>query len=83
VYEYLAAGRPIFALAEEGETAEVVRRSGIGVSVTPDDEASIVEGLLEVVRMSQGVLSRPPRDLYDGTLGAETIEGLLREAVAL
>jgi glycosyltransferase involved in cell wall biosynthesis len=82
VYEYLAAGRPIFALAEEGETAEVVRQSGIGVSVTPEDESSIVEGLLEVVRMSQSVLSRPPRELYDGNLGAETIEGLLREAVA-
>lgn len=81
VYEYLAAGRPIFALAEEGETAEVVRRSGLGISVTPENETSIVDGLVAVVGMSQGTVPQPPRALYDGNLGAATIEQLLRSAV--
>ena len=81
VYEYLAAGRPIFALAE-GETAEVVRRSGIGISVTSEDESSIVDGLLRVVQMSQGAVPAPPRHMYDGNLGAAAIEQVLRQAVA-
>jgi len=81
VYEYLAAGRPIFALAE-GETADVVRSSGIGVSVASDDERSIVDGLLRVVQMSQGAVPAPPREMYDGNLGAAAIEQVLRQAVA-
>jgi hypothetical protein len=82
VYEYLAAGRPIFALAEESETAHVVRRSGLGVSVTPEDEAAIADGLVTVVRMADAPVKLPPRELYDGNLGAAVIEGILREAVA-
>jgi len=82
VYEYLAAGRPIFALAE-GETADVVRRSGIGISVDAyDDEQAIMEGLLRVVHMSQGAIATPPREMYDGNLGAATIEQVLRQVVA-
>ena len=77
VYEYLAAGRPIFALAE-GETARVVRDSGLGVSVATDDEATILEGLMTVIRMSQGTLPRPSRELYDGYVGAAEIERLLK-----
>ena len=81
VYEYLAAGRPIFALAE-GETAEVVRRSGIGVSVEAyDDVQAIMEGLLRVVEMSRGPLPVPPREMYDGNLGAASIEQLLRQTL--
>jgi glycosyltransferase involved in cell wall biosynthesis len=81
VYEYLAAGRPIFALAEESETAFVVRRSGLGVSVTPEDESAIADGLVSVVRMSERPVLKPARELYDGNLGAAAIEGILREAV--
>ena len=81
VYEYLAVGRPIFALAE-GETADVVQHSGIGVSVASDDEPSILNGLLRVVQMSQGPLPAPPREMYDGNLGAAAIEQVLRQAVA-
>jgi glycosyltransferase involved in cell wall biosynthesis len=81
VYEYLAAGRPIFALAE-GETADVVRRSGIGIAVTSDDESLMVDGLMQVVRMSQGEVPKPPREMYDGNLGAAAIEDLLRQAIA-
>jgi glycosyltransferase involved in cell wall biosynthesis len=82
VYEYLAVGRPIFALAE-GESADVVRRSGIGVSVEAyDDVPAIMEGLLRVVAMSRGTLPVPPREMYDGNLGAAVIEQVLRQAVS-
>jgi len=82
VYEYLAAGLPIFALAE-GETADVVRRSGIGVSIDAyDDVQAIMEGVLRVVEMSRGPVSSPPRAMYDGNLGAASIEHLLRLELA-
>ena len=82
VYEYLAVGRPIFALAE-GESADVVRRSGIGVSVEAyDDVQAIMEGLLRVVAMSRGAVPPPPREMYDGNLGAAVIEHVLRQVLA-
>jgi glycosyltransferase involved in cell wall biosynthesis len=82
VYEYLAAGRPIFALAE-GETADVVRRSGIGVSVDAyDDVQAIMEGVLRVVELSRGSVPPPPREMYDGNLGAARIEAMLRQMVS-
>ena len=81
VYEYLAAGRPILSIAEEGETAHVVRSSGVGLSLTPDDEAGIAEGIATVVRMAAAGVPRAPREIYDGNLGAATIEAILRAAL--
>lgn len=81
VYEYLAAARPIFALAEEGDTADIVRQSGLGVSVTTSDESAILQGLLSVVRMAGQPVSPPPRALYDGYVGAAEIESLLRNTL--
>jgi glycosyltransferase involved in cell wall biosynthesis len=82
VYEYLAVGRPIFALAE-GESADVVRRSGIGVSVEAyDDVQAIMEGLLRVVDMSRGAVPAPPREMYDGNLGAAVIEQIIKQCLA-
>jgi glycosyltransferase involved in cell wall biosynthesis len=81
IYEYLAVGRPIFALAE-GESADVVRRSGIGVAVdTYDDVHAIMEGLVRIVEMSKGPVPAPPREMYDGNLGAAAIEQIIKEAV--
>jgi glycosyltransferase involved in cell wall biosynthesis len=75
LYEYLAAGRPILALAEEGETADIVRASGIGISVSPDREADLVPALLSIMRMAGSNLTPPPRALFDGVaLAAETVE---------
>jgi glycosyltransferase involved in cell wall biosynthesis len=80
LYEYLAAGRPILAIAEEGETAELVRASGIGVSTTPEDSEGIARGLLEVVKMGTTPVPPPPRATYDGFVGAARIERIMGEA---
>lgn len=37
VYEYLAAGTPILAIAQEGEIADLVRSVGAGYVVSPED----------------------------------------------
>jgi hypothetical protein len=77
VYEYLAIGRPILALTEEGETAELVRMSGLGVVVAPYDEEAIEAAVvgMSVAAARLGAV-KPPRHLYDGNLAA-------RKAVAV
>lgn len=50
VYEYLRIGRPIFALVGKGgDTEALLRESGGGNLVAPDDIAEIEKGLLEFV----------------------------------
>jgi glycosyltransferase involved in cell wall biosynthesis len=80
-YEYLAAGRPVMALAEEGETAELVRASGAGVSVRPDASVeAIEEGLLTLIGMARDYT---PPDLkhYDGWVHAAATTALLARMV--
>jgi glycosyltransferase involved in cell wall biosynthesis len=81
LYEYLATGRPIVAVAEEGETAEIVRRSGLGVSVRPEDTEGIVRALVWAVERGWVPTQAPPRELYDGYAGAGRIVDILTETV--
>jgi glycosyltransferase involved in cell wall biosynthesis len=81
LHEYLAAGRPILALAEEGETADIVRASGIGVSVPPEREEDLVPALMSLVRMASAPLSPPARTLYDGMARAAETVALLGAVV--
>ncbi len=81
LFEDLATGRPILAVAEEGEISEIVRSSGVGVSVIPGDDRGLVDALKQVVAMASSDLPRPPRSLYDGNVNAaRTVEIL--DAVA-
>jgi len=49
LYSILAAGRPVLVLAhEECDAARLVRRSGCGVVVNPDDPAALVRVLREL-----------------------------------
>jgi glycosyltransferase involved in cell wall biosynthesis len=51
VFEYLAAGRPILAVVPpEGEAAELVRVTGAGVVVAPEDVDGIAAALGELER---------------------------------
>jgi glycosyltransferase involved in cell wall biosynthesis len=78
LYEYLAAGRPILALAEpDGATAAVVAESGAGIVVSPADGAGIDRALAQLIG---GTLRRPDidRSLYDGALRAAELGALLQ-----
>jgi glycosyltransferase involved in cell wall biosynthesis len=78
LYEYFATGRPILAMTAEGETAALVRASGNGVAVPPDDERRIEAALVEMI----GGEPRPPVVVdpaaYDGRIGATRTVALLR-----
>jgi len=54
LYPILAAGRPVLALApEESDAARIIRRSGCGVVVDPDDPDLVVKLLRELSRDPQ------------------------------
>lgn len=82
LYEYLAIGRPILSLSEEGETSDLVRASGLGVAVAPHDEPAIVEALTRLVSAGHQVRARPPRHLYDGDVAAGQAVGIIARTAA-
>jgi len=47
LFEYLGSGRPILALAPEGEAAELIRRTGAGRVLRGDDPVQIRAALVE------------------------------------
>jgi len=49
LYEYMAAGRPIIALAEGNEAARIVAETNTGVLVSPDDSEEIAGALRAAV----------------------------------
>lgn len=62
LYEYLAAGRVILALAPEGGVARVIRATGAGVLVPPDDIGGIREAIASLyTRWKEGRLDTPIR----------------------
>jgi glycosyltransferase involved in cell wall biosynthesis len=82
LYEYMASGRPILALAQPGgETAELVERAHGGVSVLADDEAAVTRGVIDVVRLARGGFTPVDRRFYDGAIRAAELQALL-DAVA-
>jgi hypothetical protein len=82
LYEYLAIGRPILAIAEEGETADLVRASGLGKAVLPHDEAAIEDALVELMNESIRDVRRPSPHLYDGNLAADYAITLIEQLIA-
>jgi glycosyltransferase involved in cell wall biosynthesis len=62
LFEYLAAGRPIVALAEGNEAARIVAETGAGVTVPPDDPEAIA-GALRVLATGELEARLRPRGL--------------------
>jgi glycosyltransferase involved in cell wall biosynthesis len=82
LYEYLAIGRPILSLSEEGELSDLVRRSGIGVAVNANDPSAIEAGLRQVIALARTAdLRRVDPQLFDGHRHAEQAVGIIRELV--
>jgi glycosyltransferase involved in cell wall biosynthesis len=82
VYEYFAAGRPILAITPEGDTARLVRDSGIGVVADPDRPSEILAGLARVIDMASTSVTGAPRALYDAALQSERLSSLLSATLA-
>jgi glycosyltransferase involved in cell wall biosynthesis len=82
LFEYLFAGRPIVALAENSEAARIVQETNTGITVPPDDVEAIADALRKVV---SGELTRQyaPRNLeqYEYPRPAEQMAELIEEAI--
>jgi glycosyltransferase involved in cell wall biosynthesis len=82
LFEYLAAGRPILALAAGTEAGRIAEEIGAG-AVAADDTAAIVEALRKV---AAGRLPRPDagaRDAYSYPAVAERMAEVAERAVEL
>ncbi len=83
LFEYLASGRPIVALADGNEAARIVRETGTGVAVGPGDPAGLRAAL---AALANGALERAyapiglERFRYPGP--ARAVEALVERALA-
>jgi len=82
IYEYLAAGRPILALAEDNEAARIVRETRTGVTVPPDDVDAIA---LRSVATGEFASGYAPCGIerYTYPAPAEAMAELVEEAIRL
>lgn len=84
LFEYFASGRPILAMAEEGETSDLVRASGRGLAVLPDDQAAL-ERAIEALVQGRFAAGPPQPELFDGDLRTSeliaVLEGVSRRRV--
>jgi glycosyltransferase involved in cell wall biosynthesis len=81
VYEYMAAGKRIFAICDEGETAALVRANGASVVAPPADARALEDALVAFVNAGDAAQPSADRALFDGAVGAAKIRAVV-EAVA-
>jgi glycosyltransferase involved in cell wall biosynthesis len=81
LFEYLTAGRPILALAGDNEAARIIRETGTGEIVPPDDVDAIVAGLRRVADRS---LAFAPRGVerYTYAASAAALVEEIEQAIA-
>ena len=65
VFEYLHAGKPILAITGEGELAQIVRQSGLGIIVPPQSVDRVLGALRALLAdHAAGRLARVPNQSY-------------------
>lgn len=80
--EYLSAGRPIVALAEDCEAERIVRETGTGVTV-PHDDVDAIAAALRAVASGELARAYAPRDIerFRYPAPAERMAELVEEAI--
>ncbi len=64
-FEYLFVGKPILAIAEEGDLTEMLRQSGLGIVVRPRSPENVADALWALVAdRAAGRLTRVPNQSY-------------------
>jgi glycosyltransferase involved in cell wall biosynthesis len=80
LFELLRAGRPILMMGWEGESADMVRRSGSGIFVPAEDTAKIEEALKELIRRKKtGQLQTEPNWSYIRQFDRKVLTGRLAQ----
>ena len=66
IYEYLASGKPILAMAPDGAASDLIRQYGRGQTIAPDDVGQIAEVLETLIKQYEaGDLPTFPVDAED------------------
>ncbi len=86
LFEYLAAGPPVLAVAPAGFAAEILRDTGCGITVAPDDPGAL-RAALEAVASAAPLPGRPRRDeraveRHSVAVRAGELDRFLRRTVA-
>ena len=53
LFDYIGAGVPILALAQDNAAADIVRGYGLGITVPPDDPAAVATALIDLILKQQ------------------------------
>lgn len=78
VFEYLYAGKPIVAVAGDGELAEIVTKSGLGILVSPDSVEKLARTLWDLYAdYATGRLVRVPNKSYIKSFERAALTGKL------
>ncbi len=65
VFEYINAGKPILAIARDGELAEIVTNSGLGILVSPESSEKLAQTLWDLYTdYGAGRVVRVPNPFY-------------------
>jgi glycosyltransferase involved in cell wall biosynthesis len=87
MFEYMYLRKPVLALIIPGMTTKLLERTGLGITVTPDDPAAIRKALGRLLEqfLGEGLRVVPDERViagYDRRLQAERLAGILDDAVA-
>ena len=78
VFEYLYAGKPIVAVAQDGELAEILTKSGLGIVVSPDSVEKLARTLWDLYTdYAAGRLARFPNESYIRSFERAALTGKL------
>lgn len=77
VYDYLGAGTPVLAVAEDGGTADLLRQTGAGQAFAPDDVNGLAEGIYREVTGTGGGSALAPLTRFDVSHTTEELVGYL------
>jgi glycosyltransferase involved in cell wall biosynthesis len=82
LFEYMAAGRPIIALADGNEAARIVRETNTGVTVPPEDVDAIADAIRRAASGElAGAYAPHGLDLYTYPGPAEKMAEIVEEAI--
>jgi glycosyltransferase involved in cell wall biosynthesis len=81
LYEYFAAGRPVLALCDPGEMADIIRSNKAGLVADPSSEAAVAAAIATLVNGFERGWTRPSPALYDGRLRAAEMTAILESVV--
>lgn len=76
LFDYLTVGKPVLALLDEGATADLVRRSRIGLIAAPDNVEQIQRLLLRLIE--RDFMTKPDWD-YLSSFSGESLSRQLEE----